>query len=113
MVILQIQKMVGFVRIVENFRRLCITRLYNTFKKLNLIQLSEKEQQTLDKFVSFIMDNDVSDTFLVQIIEVAGGFADIESIQSRAKRTGLSYNGIKKTRKLETILGQRFVVGKE
>jgi hypothetical protein len=77
------------------------------------MQLTDKEQKTIDKFVNFIMDNNVSNEFLVQIIELAGGFVDVESIQDRAKRTGLSYNGVKKTRNIQKIFGQNFVIGKE
>lgn len=42
--------------------------------------MSEKEQDILNRFISFIMNNNVSDEFLVQIIELTGGFLDIESI---------------------------------
>lgn len=77
------------------------------------MQLSDKEQKELKRAVDYLMENDISDTFLVQIIELYGGFKDIETIQARADRIGISYQGVLKTRKVVTIFGQKFVIGKE
>ena len=57
------------------------------------------------------VENDMlTDSDLVQIIEHAGKFLNLETISEYAKRTGKSYNGVKKFRKQIKIFNVNFVI---
>jgi hypothetical protein len=59
-----------------------------------------------EKFETGELDNDS----LVQLIELAGAYLNIETIPNYAKRNKLSYNGVKKHRKLQTLFNVKFVI---
>jgi hypothetical protein len=59
-----------------------------------------------EKFEKGELDNDS----LVQLIELAGAYLNIETIPDYAKRNKLSYNGVKKHRKLQTLFNVKFVI---
>jgi hypothetical protein len=59
-----------------------------------------------EKFETGELDNDS----LVQLIELAGAYLNIETIPNYAKRNKLSYNGAKKHRKLQTLFNVKFVI---
>lgn len=57
------------------------------------------------------MQNDeLSNDDLVQIIELCGGFLNLQTIPKYAKEHNLSYNGAKKCREVKEILGVKFVI---
>jgi len=47
---------------------------------------------------------------LVQFIESVGKYLGLQTIPNYAKENNLSYNGVKKFREVQEILGVRFVV---
>jgi hypothetical protein len=59
-----------------------------------------------EKFETGELDNDS----LVQLIELAGAYLNIETIPNYAKRNQLYYNGVKKHRKLQTLFNVKFVI---
>jgi hypothetical protein len=50
---------------------------------------------------------------LVQFIEVAGSFLNLQTIPDYAKKHNLSYNGVKKHREIVTIFNVKFVIDNE
>ena len=50
---------------------------------------------------------------LVQIIELAGSYLNLQTISNYAKASGLSYNGVKKTKEIRVIFDTRFVIDNE
>ncbi|MCF8218736.1 MAG: hypothetical protein K9J21_07115 [Bacteroidales bacterium] len=72
--------------------------------------LSEKERQVLEKFLKYVYTNDFSNEFLVQLIELAGSFLNLQTIPDYARENNLSYNGVKKTRQIRKIFNVKFVI---
>lgn len=66
--------------------------------------------ERLDKY---LYENKMSNEELVQIIEVAGSYLNLKTISLYAKDNGLSYNGVKKCRKIITIFGTKLVMDNE
>jgi len=52
----------------------------------------------------------LSNDELVQIIEVAGAYLNLKSISAYAAENNLSYNGVKKTRQIAVLFGQKFII---
>ena len=59
-----------------------------------------------DKFISGELDNNS----LLQLFEVMGQYLNLQTIPDYAKRTGLTYNGVKSTRMIKEIFGVKFVI---
>ena len=72
--------------------------------------MNELEVEMLTKFERRVMENGVSNTFLVELIKSAGSFLNLETIPNYAKRTGKSYQGVKKFRHIEKIFDVKFVI---
>jgi hypothetical protein len=56
---------------------------------------------------------ELSNESLVQIIELCGSFLNLQTISDYHRSTGLSYNGVKKTRKVQKIFNVKFIVDNE
>ena len=74
------------------------------------MQLSEEEQGMLDRFAEHAATKGVSNEFLVQLIELSGGYLNLQTIPNYAKSHHMSYNGVKKARQKVVLFGVRFVV---
>jgi hypothetical protein len=61
---------------------------------------------TAEKFEKGELNNDS----LVQLIELAGNYLNIETIPNYAKQNNLSYNGVKKFRTIVEFFNIKFVV---
>ncbi len=72
-------------------------------------ELTKKEQIVIDRIEQLTFEGELSDDCLVQIIELCGKYLNLETIPNAAKRTGKSYNGIKKTSKIIALFGVKFV----
>ncbi len=72
--------------------------------------MTEKEAKTIEKFGKFVFENNVSNDFLVQIIELAGDFLNLQTISDYARSHGKTYNGVKKCRKIKKIFNVKFVI---
>ena len=75
--------------------------------------MTNKEQSILKTIYNHANDNIVSSDFLVQLIECGFDLLNAETIPNYAKKTGLSYNGVKNNRELKTIRGVKFVIDNE
>jgi hypothetical protein len=64
--------------------------------------------------INFLGDKTMQGSFsnadLVQFIEVAGSFLNLQTIPDYAKKYSLSYNGVKKHREIVTIFNTKFVI---
>lgn len=76
-----------------------------------------KTIENTDKLLRFILDKfekeELNNQSLVQIIELAGSFLNLKTISDYAKENKLSYNGVKKCRKIITIFNIKFVIDNE
>ena len=57
-----------------------------------------------------IINNELSNTELVQIIEHVGGYLNLKTIPQYAKENKMSYNGAKKYRTIKKIFNVKFVI---
>ena len=74
---------------------------------------TEKGKKLID-FVSEKFENDeLTNEDLVQLIECAGGYLNLMPIPEYAKRCNMSYNGVKKFRKIIKLFNVKFVVDNE
>lgn len=73
-------------------------------------QLSEYETLALRRLGQSVVDGKWSNEGLVQLIELAGDFLNLQTIPDYAAARKLSYNGVKKTRKIRNIKGVKFVI---
>jgi len=55
----------------------------------------------------------LSNSDLVQIIELAGEYLNLQTISNYAKDSGLSYNGVKKCRNIINLFGCKLVIDNE
>lgn len=62
-----------------------------------------------EKFEKDEIDNDS----LVQLIELAGGYLNLKTISGYAKANKMSYNGVKKFRKVISVFNVKFVIDNE
>lgn len=56
------------------------------------------------------MQGELSNNDLVQLIEVAGSFLNLQTISNYAKAKNLSYNGVKNHREIIEIFNVKFVI---
>jgi hypothetical protein len=76
------------------------------------------ESQTISsngqKLLSFLDDKMYDGNFtnndLVQFIEQCGKYLNLKTIPDYAKENKMSYNGVKKFRKVKEVLGIKFVI---
>lgn len=61
------------------------------------------------KFEAGELDNNS----LVELFKSMGGYLNLETIPNYAKRNKMSYEGVKKFRKVEEIFGVKFVIDNE
>ena len=72
--------------------------------------MTEKEEDIIIRLEKYIYTNNVSHDFLIQIFELAGTYANIQTISDYAKDNNMSYNGVKKFRKIKKLFGVKFVI---
>lgn len=73
-------------------------------------QLSQYEILALKKLGEAIQHGRWSNEGLVQLIELAGDYLNLQTIPAYALAKKLSYNGAKKTRTIRKIKGVKFVI---
>lgn len=72
--------------------------------------MTEYQQLSIDKLGKSITEGKWDNDGLVQLIELCGMFLNLETIPSYAKKNKLSYNGVKKFRKIWNFCGVKFVI---
>lgn len=67
-----------------------------------------------EKLITFLdskmYDGEFTNNDLIQFIESVGKYLGLQKIPDYAKENKLSYNGVKKFRKIKTILNVKFVI---
>lgn len=75
--------------------------------------MTESKANT-DKLLNFVSDKfqsgELTNDSLVQLIELSGMFLNLKTIPNYAKENNLTYNGVKKTRKIVTLFSAKFVI---
>ena len=74
------------------------------------MELSQYETNSLNKLGESIQSGKWSNHGLVQLIELVGGFLNLQTIPEYCKKTGISYNGAKKFRTVKEIFGVKFII---
>jgi hypothetical protein len=74
------------------------------------MQLTDTERQVIDRYGKYLHEKNPSSKFLIQIIELTGGHLNLETISAYAKRTGISYNGVKNCREIISLFNVKFVI---
>ena len=76
-----------------------------------------KIKENTDKLCDFVQDKfiagELDNNSLLQLFEVMGQYLNLQTIPDYAKRTGLTYNGVKSTRTIKEIFGVKFVIDNE
>ena len=71
-------------------------------------------QRNADKLEIFIAEKfetgQINNSSLVQIIELCGGYLNLQSISDYAKDNNMSYNGVKHHRKIINLFGNKYVI---
>jgi hypothetical protein len=75
-----------------------------------MIELTDKENIVLSRLNDLARTGELSNECLVQIIELTGGYLNLQTISEYAKENNLSYNGVKKCRNIVNLFGCKFVV---
>jgi len=77
------------------------------------MQKQEFERRLEINLHKYVMQVDDPNEFLVQIIELAGGYLNLQTIADYARENGKTYNGVKKCREVRTIFNTKFVIDNE
>lgn len=75
--------------------------------------ISEYEKLAIKRLGESIHQGKWSNDGLVQLIELAGDYLNLQTIPDYARRNNLSYNGVKKTRLIKPIFNVKFVIDNE
>ena len=74
-----------------------------------MTQLSKYEQNSLDNFEKAIIEGKFSEAALVQFFELSGLYLNVHSPSDYARKTGITYNGMKKQNKIRTVNGIKYI----
>lgn len=77
---------------------------------MKTLDITEKGKKLCDFVTEKTMQGDLSNNDLVQLIEVAGAFLNLQTIPDYANSKGLSYNGVKNHRQIIEIFNVKFVI---
>ena len=77
------------------------------------MQLSDIENEVLERYAKYLHNQNPSVDFLVQIIELSGSHLNLETISDYCRRTGMSYNGAKNHRQIIELFGVKYIIDNE
>lgn len=72
-------------------------------------KLTEKEIDLILRFSKYMDENKLSETCMVHLFELVGRKLNLKTISQYAKDNNMSYNGVKKHRKILEFFGCKFV----
>lgn len=75
--------------------------------------MSKTIDNLLVKIDGLVKSGDLTNADLVQIIELCGDYLNLKSITDYARDNQMSYNGVKKFRKIILLFNHKFVVDNE
>ena len=70
----------------------------------------EKQQEIIDLISNNFQNNNIDNSDLVQIIELCGNYLNLQTISDYAKNNNISYNGVKKCRKIIKLFNVKLVI---
>jgi hypothetical protein len=75
---------------------------------------SVKIQENTKKLIDFVCEKfekgELNNESLVELFKRTGMYLNLQTISDYAKANGMSYEGVKKCRKIEEIYGVKFVI---
>lgn len=74
---------------------------------------TEKGRKLIDFVSEKFENNELTNEDMVQLIECAGMYLNLQTIPDYSKRWNMSYNGVKKFRKIVTLFNVKFVTDNE
>jgi len=77
------------------------------------MKLSDYEQNSIDKLGHSLHNGLWSNEGLVQLIELVGIYLNLQTISDYAKSHQMSYNGVKKHRKVVEVFKTKYVIDNE
>ena len=70
--------------------------------------------ENTEKLLNFVAEkfqaDDLNNESLIQLIELCGNYLNLQTIPEYAKAKNMSYNGVKKFRKVVEIFNVKFVI---
>ena len=72
--------------------------------------MNEIEKQMIERLNKYIMEKNVSNDFLVQLIEVGKNYLNLQTIPDYCKFNKISYNGAKNHRQIIKLFNKNFVI---
>lgn len=80
---------------------------------MKIRNITDKGKKLCDFVTEKTMNGELSNNDLVQLIEVAGAFLNLQTISNYAKSKNISYNGVKNHRNVVEIFKTKFVIDNE
>ena len=80
---------------------------------MEIRNITDKGKKLCDFVTEKTMNGEFTNNDLVQLIEVAGAFLNLQTISDYAKAKNLSYNGVKHHRNVIEIFNTKFVIDNE
>ena len=77
---------------------------------MKTLDITDKGKKLCDFVIEKTMNGELSNNDLVQLIEVAGAFLNLQTIPDYAKTKNLSYNGVKNHREIIELFNTKFVI---
>jgi hypothetical protein len=74
------------------------------------MELTEYQTSSLCKLEKSILNGQWNNESLIQLIELAGEYLNLQTISKYAKNHNLSYNGVKHNRHIRNIFNVKFVI---
>ena len=71
------------------------------------------KEKILNRLSELIETDQLNNEDLVQIIEHVGGYLNLKTISEYSKDNNISYNGVKKCRKIIKLFNVKFVIDNE
>ncbi len=72
--------------------------------------MSEIEEKVISRLHNLVQESKLTNKCLVQIIELAGNYLNLQTISDYAKSNKLSYNGVKNYREVVELFNKKFVI---
>ena len=80
---------------------------------MEIHNITDKGKKLCDFVTEKTMNGEFTNEDLIQFIEVAGAFLNLQTISDYSKAKNLSYNGVKNHRQVIEIFNVKFVIDNE
>jgi len=97
----------------EDLIQQVISGAYTKKQLMQLIEYASNKMNSKMEFTNNITEQNYTNDELIELIKCAGSKLKLQTISNYAKEHNLTYNGVKKCRKIVTLFDVKFVVGVE